>query len=182
VSTITVARGRLDAAPSRIHVPLAIATVVGLFLLLGSAYTALDRPAASASLSTTGASRVARADRVATVVAGIPAELTPDTTLAVVGTVSARIALVHGDRPGDRELHVSLFEADGRPVDGATIHLAGQMRYMDHGAFEATGTSDSPGRYIVRLSFAMPGEYELRIAIATADRTGALLLDVDLPN
>lgn len=181
MSTITVGRGRLDAAPSSsLKVTLAAAAGLSLILVLASAYRALPERAAATDAPVAA---VAASDRVTLVVAGIPAEITPGTAVPVAGPVSAHISLARvAGRLGARDLHILLTDAAGAPIDGASLAVNGQMRYMDHGAFDATPQADGAGAYTAHLVFAMPGEYELRLTVTAAGSTGSLLLDLDLPN
>jgi hypothetical protein len=120
-------------------------------------------------------------DVIALVVAGIPAELSPATAIPVGGALSAYVSLERAsDGPGTRDLELRLVDAQGRPVNGATIHVLGQMRYMDHGAFDVVLKPSGPGRYGGHLRFAMAGEHELRINVFGGGTTGSLLIDLDL--
>lgn len=177
MSAVAVERGRLDAAPSRVRVPFAVGAVAGAVLLALSAFVAIERPAPPPARPP-----AAPSDRVSLLVAGIPAEVTPEAQLAVAGTITARVAVVRvASRAGARDLHLTVTDANG-PLDGARISVTGQMRYMDHGTFDTTGEPDGPGSYVVHLVFAMPGEYELRLIVASGATAGTLLLDLDLPN
>jgi hypothetical protein len=178
VSTISVARGRLDAASSRIQVPYAATAALSLVLLLGSAYAALERPAAAPAPVAVPAGPV---DRVALVVAGIPAVVTPDTAVPVTADLSVRVALerVPG-RAASRDLHIAVIDGTGSRAPGSRVSLTGQMRYMDHGSFDAIAEPEAGGGHVAHLTFAMPGEYELRLVISGAGSTGSVLLDLDL--
>ena len=54
------------------------------------------------------------------------------------------------------------------------------MRFMDHGAFRQAATPCDGGRYVLPLSFAMGGEWEIDVDIATSKEKGKVQLDVDI--
>lgn len=180
MSAISAARGQVETGPSFLHSPFAVAAGLSLVLLAFSAWRALPSTPAIGPAAA-GPAAQAPSDRIAVVVAGIPAALTPDTVVPIAGQLSARIALDRGaDGRGARDLRVSLVDADGRPLDGASITLVGQMRFMDHGAFQAIAWPEGLGRYTAHLLFPMPGEYDVRVNVDGAGSTGSLVLDLEL--
>jgi hypothetical protein len=168
---------RVTAAPSHTRFVLAGAALAAVALLatvvavLSTALTAAPPVPVPA----------AAPDFVTVVVAGIPAQLTPTTAIPVGGSMTAHLSLERTNgSPATRDLRLTLLDAQGRPVEGATIHVIGQMRYMDHGAFDVVLAADGPGRYGARLRFAMAGEHELRFNVLRGGTTGSILLDLDL--
>lgn len=183
MSAIGTARGRPGAAASPLRLPFLIAAIAGFALLASSAFFALDRGTPAGDRARPSAPPTLAPDRVAVIVAGIPTVIDADALVPVAGPVSARIAFERGtDRRGARDLRLTLIDVAGKPIDGATIVLFGQMRYMDHGALQAIALPDGTGGYSAHLLFAMPGEYDIRLNISAAGSTGSLLLDLDLPD
>jgi hypothetical protein len=120
------------------------------------------------------------ADRLQVVVAGIGTPLSSGDTLPVAGDLEAQITVAPGPARSNRELGLQLFHAGGAPVSNATIVASGHMRYMDHGAFRQAATQSEDGQYELPISFAMGGDWQIDLDIATPSEHGSVQLDLDL--
>jgi len=104
---------------------------------------------------------------VSLLVGGIEQPLVPGQRVPLAGDLVAQLTLRPGpDGTAAKVLEVSLSR-DETPVAGATVRARGHMRYMDHGAFIVASIADADGRYLIQLPFAMAGEWEVDLAIAT---------------
>jgi YtkA-like len=119
-------------------------------------------------------------DRLQVVVAGIGAPLASDQELPVAGDLLASIAVSPAGARFRRELDVHLVHAGGAAASDATIVATGHMRFMDHGSFRQAATRSSAGHYALPIAFAMPGEWQIDLEIATPSARGGLQLDLDL--
>ncbi len=61
----------------------------------------------------------------------------------------------------------------------ASVRASAEMRYMDHGSFQALAQPSGDGHYVAALQFAMAGEWKLGLAVRTAMEAGEIVLDLD---
>lgn len=110
-------------------------------------------------------------DVVALLVGGIEEPLVPGAAVPLAGDLVAQVTLRPGDDGSAAKILDVALTRGGRAVPGATIGAIGHMRYMDHGAFAVAAIPDGDGRYVLALPFAMSGEWEVDLAIATDGTT-----------
>lgn len=78
---------------------------------------------------------------------------------------------------------VSLIDADGAPLEGATVSISPWMPAHGHGTetVEAEAT-DVAGAYATeRLRFQMGGVWELRVHVVHGDDEGELVATIEVP-
>ncbi len=118
-------------------------------------------------------------DRLAVVTGGIVTALAPGRAIPIAGELTATVEL-HAD-PGVRYARVLsiTLESGSSPVQDATVTIQAHMLTMDHGAFAATALPSGDGRYVARLPFVMPGEWQLDLRVASPSQSGDLALDIE---
>lgn len=94
-------------------------------------------------------------------------------------------ATIQPQPPKAREkaaLALTLTDAQGRPVEGATIRATVNMRTMDMGAAHPTFQDLGGGRYAGEVTFSMPGPWRLTLTIAAhgLPRTVVRTLDYEV--
>ena len=120
------------------------------------------------------------ADRIRVMVAGIPAPYASGDNLPIAGDLEAQISIAPGAARFDRELTLRLLHSDDESVAGAAVVAAGHMRYMDHGAFRQAASPSDNGEYVLPLSFAMRGEWQIDLDVSTPTEHGIIQLELDL--
>jgi len=82
---------------------------------------------------------------------------------------------------GPAALTVTVTDATGAAVDGATVTAFADMPSMGHGTpAKPTVTAKGNGLYEVRFTFNMPGYWEVDITATAGERTGTLKLKATL--
>lgn len=121
-------------------------------------------------------------DRLFTIVAGTRVDVSPQMPLPTGGDMKATVALQRvGDHPIARELHISLIDENGRPVDSATVIVVGQMPGMkDAMLTQVTARPDGTGRYVANVVFPMTGAYEMQVIVTGRGAVGSLRLELDI--
>ena len=156
---------------------IAVAGAALLIFALGTAVAGRSEPVAPpAARPSVDVSH----DRLLLVRGGVPTLLVVGAPIEIGATLTASVGLFEAD-PGARYARIVTLEVrDGADlVDGATISVAGHMLAMDHGSFATTAASRGDGRYVLRLPFVMPGEWQLDIHVTSAARSGDLTLELD---
>lgn len=117
-------------------------------------------------------------DTLQLVVGGVPRPFSSGESIPIAGDVSARVTVSAPDTtPYYRSVEVYLYhEGDSSPVSGADIQARVHMLYMDHGTAQPEVVKGDAGHYLVPVQFAMAGEWELDVTIATADTPGVFAL------
>ncbi len=120
-------------------------------------------------------------DRMAAVIAGARVQLSPEVTLPAGSGFQAALSLERiSDRPIARDLHVTLTDAAGVPVDDATVVVVAQMGGMTDAPVQAAARADGAGRYVVRVVFPMSGAYAVQVIVTGRGAVGSLRFEIDI--
>ena len=121
-------------------------------------------------------------DHVFAIVAGARVDVSPQMPLPTGGDMKATVALQRvGDHPIARELRIALSDANGQPVDSATVIVVGQMPGMkDAMLTQTTARPDGAGRYIANVVFPMTGAYEIQVIVTGRGAAGSLRFELDI--
>lgn len=163
---------------------LVVAAFTGGWLLYGAASAAeamLDEVSVPVAHQHASHVEPGDPDRLQLVVAGIPSPFASGGEVPLAGDLVAQLTVEPGEVRHSRRLDVRLHRTSGlEAVEGATILATGHMRYMDHGTFRQVAQPAGEGHYLLLLPFAMPGEWQLDLEIATPAERATVQLNLDL--
>ena len=120
-------------------------------------------------------------DRMVTVIAGVRVDLSPHFAVPVGSGMRAALSLQNvGDRPIARDLHVTLTDATGLPLEDAIVVVVAEMPAMSDGAFQIAARAEGGGRYVAHVVLPMPGTYAVQLSVTAAGSVGSLRFDLDI--
>ena len=69
---------------------------------------------------------------------------------------------------GDLELVLTITDADGEPIEGATVDLSAEHTDMSGMDMSGVATDQGGGRYSIRSNFSMSGNWKLTVYVRKA--------------
>ena len=115
---------------------------------------------------------------IALVDGGASRPLRSDEVVELARGLSATFRLVP-QGGGEQLLRLGLQDAAGRPVADATVTAVVEMRFMEHGRSTSTAEQEAPGTYLIPVTLAMSGEWQLTLAIRAGTTSATVRLDFD---
>jgi nitrogen fixation protein FixH len=97
---------------------------------------------------------------------------------------SARLDVAkESNAAGEREVRLTLRDADGRPLTGAQVELVAFAHARGHQRQTVSLSPDQDGTYTVVLRFSRPGVWEFRFAVRCGNHvfTQTLVRDIRSP-
>lgn len=83
---------------------------------------------------------------------------------------------------GDNRLEIDLKDADGEPLEGATVEISPWMPAHGHGSTDVKASEGEPGHYVTdKLYLNMPGLWELRVHVTRDSDEGRLVASFEVP-
>lgn len=83
---------------------------------------------------------------------------------------------------GDNRLELTLRDAQGDPLEGATVEVSPWMPAHGHGSKDVAAEESEAGHYGTdELHFNMPGVWELRIHVVSGETEGRLVATLEVP-
>lgn len=83
---------------------------------------------------------------------------------------------------GSNHAEFTLLDEGGEPIEGAQVTISPWMPAHGHGSIDVEAEESEPGVYVTdRLSFNMPGVWELRLYVAVGDAKGRLATTIEVP-
>jgi len=117
---------------------------------------------------------------MAAVIAGARVQLSPEITLPAGSGIQVALSLERiTDRPITRDLHVTLTDAAGVPLDDATVVVA-EMPGMKDGPIQTGARADGAGRYVAHVVFPMGGAYAVDVIVTGRGAAGSLRFEIDI--
>jgi hypothetical protein len=112
------------------------------------------------------------------------AVVTGDGPLAVQsGTFAGELALDPSPCVvGDNTAQITLRDAAGAALEGATVTISPWMPAHGHGSIDVAAVEGDPGVYATeRVRFNMAGRWELHIQVVSGDEEGQLVATLEVP-
>lgn len=66
---------------------------------------------------------------------------------------------------GDMELVLTITDADGKPIEGATVDVSAKHTDMSGMDMGGTATDQGSGRYSIKSNFSMSGKWKLTVYV-----------------
>lgn len=118
---------------------------------------------------------------MAAIVAGARVQLSPQVMLPAGSGIKAALSLERiTDRPIARDLHITLTDAAGVPLDDATVIVVAEMPGMKDGPVQTGARADGAGRYVAHVVFPMGGAYAVQVSVTGRGTAGSLRFEIDI--